>query len=172
MSREFWLEGPIEGVPSHLMPVAHALLQAGDDLRVALAGLTPDQVWLRPNGAASTGFHLRHLAGSLDRLVTYSQGNPLSEEQRASLAAEKTEPSPLIAVESLLDLVDARIQNALAVLRGTPASSLLDERLVGRAQRPSTVLGLLVHAADHSQRHTGQAITTARIVRGQLQGSA
>jgi uncharacterized damage-inducible protein DinB len=167
MSREFWLEGPIEGVPPELGPVAHALLQAGDDLRPALSSLTPEQVWHRPNGAASTGFHLRHLAGSLDRLVTYSQGKPLSDEQRASLAAEKTEPSPLIAVDVLLDLVDARIQSALAVLRATPVSTLLATRLVGRAQRPSTVLGLLAHAADHSQRHTGQAITTARIVRGQ-----
>ena len=166
MSREYWLEGPIEGVPPELCPVAHALLQAGDDLRVALATLTPEQVWHRPNGAASTGFHLRHLAGSLDRLITYSQGKPLSEEQRAALAAEKTEPSPLIPVEALLDLIDARVQSALAVLRATPAASMLAQRLVGRAQRPSTVLGLLVHAADHSQRHTGQAITTARIVRG------
>jgi uncharacterized damage-inducible protein DinB len=167
MSREFWLEGPIEGVPPHLMPVAHALLQAGDDLREALSTLTPEQVWLRPNGGASTGFHLRHLAGSMDRLVTYSQGRQLSDEQRASLAAEKTEPSPPIPIATLLDLVDARIQQALAVLRATPESALLEQRLVGRAQRPSTVLGLLVHAADHSQRHTGQAITTARIVRGQ-----
>lgn len=167
MSHEFWLEGPIEGVPPHLMPVAHALLQAGDDLREALSTLTPEQLWHRPNGGASTGFHLRHLAGSLDRLITYAQGRQLSDEQRASLAAEKTEPSPLIPVETLLDLVDARIQWALTVLRATPESSLLDQRMVGRAQRPSTVLGLLVHAADHSQRHTGQAITTARIVRGQ-----
>lgn len=167
MGHEFWLEGPIEGVPPHLMPVAHALLQTGDDLREALATLTPEQLWHRPNGAASTGFHLRHLAGSLERLVTYAEGKPLTDEQRAALAAEKTHPSPLIPVEALLDLVDARIAGALALLRVTPASSLLEQRLVGRAQRPSTVLGLLSHAADHSQRHTGQAITTAKIVRGQ-----
>ena len=166
MPHEFWLEGPVEGVPPHLMPVAHALLQAGDDLREALSSLTPEEVWRRPNGAASTGFHLRHLAGSMDRLVTYAQGKQLSDEQRAALAAEKTEPSPLIPVSALLDLVDSRVQQTLAVLRATPESTLLDQRLVGRAQRPSTVLGLLVHAADHSQRHTGQAITTARIVRG------
>ena len=167
MSHEFWLEGPIEGVPPHLMPVAHALLQAGDDLRVALATLTPEQLWHRPNRAASAGFHMRHLAGSLERLVAYAQGKQLTEEQRVALAAEKTEPSPLIPVASLLDLVDDRIARALTVLRATPESSLLEQRLVGRGQRPSTVLGLLVHAADHSQRHTGQAITTARIVRGQ-----
>jgi uncharacterized damage-inducible protein DinB len=166
MPHEFWLEGPVEGVPPHLMPVAHALLQAGDDLREALSSLTPEEVWRRPNGGASTGFHLRHLAGSMDRLVTYAQGKQLSDEQRAALAAEKTEPSPLIPVSALLDLVDSRVQQTLAVLRATPESTLLDQRLVGRAQRPSTVLGLLVHAADHSQRHTGQAITTARIVRG------
>lgn len=166
MSHEFWLEGPVDGVPPLLMPVAHALLQAGDDLREALTTLPPEQLWQRPNGGASTGFHLRHLAGSLDRLVTYSQGKHLSDEQRAALAAEKTEPSPLIPVESLLELIDARVAGALNTLRATPESSLLDQRLVGRAQRPSTVLGLLVHAADHSQRHAGQAITTARIVRG------
>lgn len=164
MTHEFWLEGPVEGVPPLLMPIAHALLQVGDDLHEALAALTPAQLWHRPPGAASVGFHLRHLAGSLDRLLTYSLGDPLSEDQRAALAAEKTEPSPLIPVEILLDLIDARIDRALAVLRATPESTLLEQRLVGRAQRPSSVFGLLSHAAEHSQRHTGQAITTARIV--------
>ena len=166
MGREFWLEGPVEGIPPLLVPAAHALLQAGSDLRETASPLTPAQVWLRPNGAASIGFHLRHIAGSLDRLLTYAQGQELSPDQREALAVEKTEPAEPIDVARLLDLVDTTIFRALSILRATPESSLLDQRLVGRAKRPSTVLGLLFHAAEHTSRHTGQVITTAKIVGG------
>ena len=166
MRHEFWLEGPIPGIPPHLMPVAHALLQAQFELREAAQHLTPEQVWLRPNGAASIGFHLRHLAGSMDRLVTYAMGEPLSEAQRTALAEEKTLPASPIPAGILLDLVASTVGRVLDTLGRVDDQALLDPRLVGRAQLPSNVLGLLFHAAEHTMRHTGQVITTAKIVRG------
>jgi uncharacterized damage-inducible protein DinB len=166
MSREFWLEGPVEGIPPHLQPVAHALLQARHDLRVATDGIPVDQLWRRLGDAASLGFHLRHIAGSMDRLVSYALGRDLDEGQRDALAAEKTEAGERPTLEALLTEVDATVEKTLLVLRAIPASSLTEARAVGRARRPSTVLGLLFHAAEHTQRHTGQVIATAKGLRG------
>jgi uncharacterized damage-inducible protein DinB len=164
VSKEFWLDGPVAEVPPLLQPAAHALLQSGYDLRRAAESLSPEETWHRPGGAASVGFHLRHLAGSLDRLFTYALGQPLSEAQREYLSNEKIDPVAVVPVESLLAHVDATIERALGILREIPEASLLEPRMVGRAQRPSTVLGLLFHAAEHTQRHTGQVVTTAKIV--------
>jgi hypothetical protein len=167
MSREFWLEGLVERVPLLLQPAAHALLQTGFDVREAAESLTPEETWRRPNGAAaSVGFHLRHIAGSIERLLTYADGRQLSPAQREAAAAEKAEPVQPIAPGPLLDLVDASVARAIEIFRATPASTLLETRLVGRAQKPSTVLSLCFHAAEHSQRHAGQVTTTARILRG------
>jgi uncharacterized damage-inducible protein DinB len=38
------------------------------------------------------------------------------------------------------------------------------ERGVGRMMLPTTVGSLLVHCAEHTQRHLGQAITTAKVL--------
>jgi uncharacterized damage-inducible protein DinB len=165
VSREFWLEGPVEGVQPLLQPAAHALLQTGYDVREATAALTPEETWRRPNGAGSVGFHLRHIAGSIERLLTYAAGQQLSPEQRDAAASEKTEPTQPTAPGPLLDRVDAAIAKAIDIFRATPESTLLERRLVGRAQKPSTVMGLFFHAAEHSQRHAGQVTTTAKIVR-------
>ncbi|HEX5830091.1 MAG TPA: DinB family protein, partial [Gemmatimonadaceae bacterium] len=91
---EPWLRGPVPGVPDELQPAAHALLQAREDLPRAAAGLAPTELWMRPGGAASVGFHLRHLAGSLDRLFTYARGESLSPAQLAALAAEQSPGDP------------------------------------------------------------------------------
>jgi uncharacterized damage-inducible protein DinB len=162
---EAWLRGPIEGVDPYLMPAAHALVQCREDLVEAAATLAPEQLWARPGGAASIAFHLRHIAGSLDRLLTYARGETLSETQRAAAKAEQEEARDRDAA-SLLDEVGAAVDRALAQVRGTPRETLLEARAVGRAGAPSTVLGLLVHAAEHAQRHTGQVISTAKVVRG------
>jgi uncharacterized damage-inducible protein DinB len=167
MSREFWLEGLVEGVPLLLQPAAHALLQTAYDVREATASLTPEEIWRRPHGAGSIGFHLRHIAGSIERLLTYADGRQLSPEQREAAAAEKIDPAQPVAPGSLLDQVDASVARAIEIYRATPESALLATRLVGRAQKPSTVLGLFFHAAEHSQRHAGQVTTTAKIVSGQ-----
>lgn len=162
---EPWLRGPVPGVPDELQPAAHALLQAREDLPRAAAGLAPAELWTRPGGAASVGFHLRHLAGSLDRLFTYARGESLSSAQLAALAAEQTSGDPPPDAATLLAAAERTIDEALAQLRATPPRTLSDPRAVGRRQLPSTVRGLLFHAAEHTQRHVGQTIATAKVVR-------
>ena len=156
---EVWLRGPLPGVVPLLMPAAHALLQAREELERAAAGTTTEQLWQRPGAAASAGYHLRHLAGSLDRLLTYARGEMLSEEQRRALLEEST---PGASASALLSVALAAIDQALEQIRRTPPDTLLELREVGRARLPSTVLGLIFHAAEHTARHTGQLITTLR----------
>jgi uncharacterized damage-inducible protein DinB len=163
---EAWLRGPLPGVDPFLMPAAHALVQCREDVEAAVAGLSPAQLSARPGGAASVAFHLRHIAGSVDRLLTYARGQALSEAQRTAARSEKDE-RPGQDAASLAAEVSGAVDAALAQLRATPREALLEARAVGRAGAPSTVLGLLVHAAEHAQRHTGQALTTAKLVRGQ-----
>jgi uncharacterized damage-inducible protein DinB len=161
---EAWLRGPIDGVDAFLQPAAHAFAQAREDIEVAAHGVSVDELWLRPNGAASVGYHLRHLAGSLDRLLTYARGAQLDERQHAALTRELEPGNPPEGVSQLADQVRSAIDAALMQLRATRREELLEPRSVGRKALPSTVLGLLFHAAEHTTRHVGQAITTAKIV--------
>jgi uncharacterized damage-inducible protein DinB len=162
MEPEAWLRGPLPDVDPYLMPAAHALVQSGEDLALAASGLSSEELWARPGGAASVGFHLKHIPGALDRLLTYARGETLNDPQRAYAKAEATQEGDLAAL-----LAGARkgIDQALAQIRATPRASLLDARPVGRAGLPTTVLGLIFHAAEHTQRHTGQVIATAKAVR-------
>jgi putative YjhG/YagF family dehydratase len=162
---EVWLRGPIEGISPALQPVAHALLQALEDIERIAPSLSHDELWAMPGGAASIGFHLRHIAGTLDRLLTYARGESLSERQREALAAEKTVTREVGAGE-LLELCRAAIARAMDQVRSTPDDSLDEPRAVGRAALPSTVRGLLFHAAEHTTRHVGQIITTLKVLRG------
>jgi uncharacterized damage-inducible protein DinB len=164
MSTEAWLEGPIEGVDAYLMPVAQSLVQVGRDVG-SLADLTVEALWARPGGAASVGFHLRHVAGVLDRLLTYARGEVLSEEQKAAMRAEGEPGEPPADAAALVAVARAACERALVQVRATPREALLEPRGVGRRQLPSTVLGLLHHAAEHATRHAAQALTTARILR-------
>jgi uncharacterized damage-inducible protein DinB len=161
---EPWQAGPVEGVPSLLQPVAHALLNSEQDIHDAIAGLTPAQIASRPGNAASIEFHVRHLCGSLDRLFTYARGEQLSGTQREYLAAEKVPSLPAPEARDLVALFDAHLERAIAQLRVTDESSLSSPREIGRAKLPSTVLGLLFHGAEHTARHTGQIVATAKIV--------
>ncbi len=161
---EVWQRGPIAGYEPLLMPVVHALLQVREDLD-RLAGQVPaEHVWLRPGGAASIGFHVRHTGGALDRLFTYARGETLSDAQKAALREEGAPGDPPVAIATLVTGVSTIIDRALEQLAATSKEALLDERKLGRAGLPTTVLGLLFHAAEHCTRHVGQAITTARIV--------
>jgi uncharacterized damage-inducible protein DinB len=161
--REVWLRGPVEGIPPLLQPVAHALLQAVEEVTKLMEGFPEDLLWERPGGVASVGFHLQHLSGVLDRLFTYARGAGLDETQRAALAAEGEKLAQGGSVSGLVAAFEAQVAEALTQLRSTPAQTLTDVRGVGRAQLPSTVLGLLFHAAEHTQRHVGQLLVTARI---------
>jgi hypothetical protein len=155
------------GVPPLLQPVAHALVQAVEDIRRVVAPLDRDALWGRPGGAASVGFHVRHAAGSLDRLFTYARGEMLSAEQRAALARETAPEGQGDATSAeLVAAFEAQVERALAQLRETSVHRLTEAREVGRAHLPSTLLGLLFHGAEHAQRHVGQTITTAKIVGG------
>lgn len=157
------MRGPVPGIPALLQPVAHSLLQCQEELHARLAALQPAALWARPGGAASVGFHVRHAAGSLDRLFTYARGEALSPGQYAALKVEGEPDMSVEAAATLLSSLDTAIEAALVQLRRTGEETLLEPRGVGRARLPSTVLGLLFHAAEHTQRHAGQAVTTARI---------
>ena len=149
-------------VPALLQPVAHALLQAREEVSAVMAGFKEESLWERPGGVASVGFHLQHLSGVLDRLFTYARGESLSQEQARVLAAEGT-PDEGIHSETLIQAFHRQVDRALEQLRKTPEASLTEQRSVGRAKLPSTVLGLLVHAAEHTQRHVGQLLVTVRV---------
>ena len=161
---EVWLRGPLPGVAPLLQPAAHSLLQCRAEIRAALPALSAEQIWARPSGAASVGFHVRHAAGSLDRLLTYARGEQLSAAQLEALAAEAVPDLADGAGARLATAFDETVDRALEQIRRTPDSQLLEPREVGRARLPSTVIGLLFHAAEHTQRHAGQVATTARIV--------
>lgn len=148
------------------MPVAHALVQALEDVREATAGLSTKDTWIQLGGAASIGFHLRHLAGSTERLAAYASGAPLTAAQRSAIPIEREAGTPPASAAELVDGFAAVVNATLGQLRRTAPDDLLEFRGVGRAQRPSTTLGLLSHAAEHAQRHTGQVVTTAKILRG------
>ena len=159
---EVWLRGPVAGVPPLLQPPAHSLLQCREEVEALLAGMPAERIW-RSRGAASIGFHVLHAIGSLDRLFTYARGAMLSDAQRQILAQESA-PDMDLTADDLLAAFDAAVVRALDQLRETSEATLADQRLVGRAKLPSTVIGLLFHGAEHTQRHVGQAVSTSKLL--------
>lgn len=162
MPTEVWQRGPVSGFAALLMPVAHSFLQVKEELTALAAELDDDLLWHPESGAASIGFHIRHIGGSTERLLTYARGEELTPEQLAAARAELREQPPL---DQLLATTLAALDRALDQVRSTSVDTLLEARTVGRAKLPSTTLGLLFHAAEHATRHAGQALTTARLVR-------
>jgi len=163
---EVWLRGPIEGMPDLLMPAAHAFMQVAEEVEDVASTLTFDELWQRPGGVASPGFHLKHIVGATDRLLSYARGEALTPAQIAVLKSERDPATPPETAAGLVRTVQQAIDLALDQLRRTPADTLIDKRTVGRAALPTTVLGLLFHAAEHAQRHAGQLTTTVKILRG------
>jgi len=164
---EVWLRGPIEGVPPTVQPIAHALLQSVEEVDRLVAGLPDAVLWTRPGGVASAGFHLQHLSGVLDRLFTYARGEALSESQRDALRREGDSSAAGDADAAVLaERFRAQVEVAISQLRATSEAALSEPRSVGRARLPSTVLGLLAHAAEHTQRHVGQLLVTVRVQTG------
>lgn len=144
-----------------VMPVFFSFAQVREDLAKHTADLSREQVW-RKVGKASLGFHLKHLAGSVDRLTTYLMGGQLSEDQLRSL---RMEAEGAEEIQELLQMVQATLAASEEKLRTVDPDRLYERRAVGRKELPTSVLGLLVHIAEHTQRHLGQAITLAQIVR-------
>lgn len=161
---EVWLRGKIEGIPNLLQPVAHALLQAREDVQDYMEDFPEDLLWEKPAGRASVGFHLQHLTGVLDRMLTYASGKELTEEQFSALKLEG-DPSAGKNVSAFVSAFDRKVDHALEVLSRTEESSLTEFRSVGRKKLPSSVIGLLFHAAEHTQRHVGQLLVTAAVVK-------
>lgn len=161
---EWWQRGPVDGIPTVLQPVAHILLQVGETADELIENLTEEQWNGRPGGVASPAFHVRHITGVIDRLFTYARGQGLSPEQFASI---RNEGNPMAAIEgpSAMAALHSQIDAALAQLRTTDPATVGDFREVGRAKLPSTVIGCLVHGAEHAMRHIGQLSVTTRIAR-------
>ncbi len=159
---EPWMRGPIEGVPALLSPLLYSFQQAREDLTRFTEALTTEQIWVQPHGFGSVGFHLRHIAGSTDRLTTYLEGRQISEAQLDFL---KHEHDPGATREELLAGMDAAFQRTETIVRALDPARLSDPREIGRKKLPTTVIGLLTHVAEHTQRHVGQAISAAKLAR-------
>lgn len=158
---EPWLRGTLTDVPPVQRAVLHALELAREDLERWCEGLTDDELNARPGGIAPVSFHLRHIARSMDRLLTYAEGAQLSPEQ---IAVMKTELAQGATRNELLAELVVGLSKSARRIRAFSPQQLEEHRAVGKKQLPTTVGGLLVHVADHTQRHVGQAITTAKIV--------
>jgi uncharacterized damage-inducible protein DinB len=159
---EPWLRGTHAEVPAVGRGVLHAFDLAIDDLTKWTEGLTDLEVHARPHGLSAVAFHLRHLARSTDRLLTYAEGGQLSAEQLASMKGEQTGSETLA---ELLAEVEASFSNAADRVRVLATADFNTFRGVGRKQLPTSIGGALVHVADHTQRHTGQVVTTAKVLK-------
>jgi uncharacterized damage-inducible protein DinB len=165
---EPWLRGTLSEIPAIPRAVIHALELAREDISRWCSGLTDAQLNARPSEIAPVAFHIRHIARSIDRLLTYAEGNQLTPLQ---LAALKTELNLGAERASLFAEFNDSVDRAIARIRAIDASRLEEPRKVGRRELPTTLGGLLVHVAEHTQRHAGQAITTAKIISAQKSGA-
>jgi len=159
---EPWLSGPMEGVDALVAPLIRSFEQVRADAAAWTAELTAEQLWAEPEGSGSVGFHIRHAGGAAERLCTYLEGSQLSDSQ---LAAMKAERAPGATREELLAELDARLGAVETVVRSLDASAFREARSVGRKALPTTVMGLIVHIAEHTQRHIGEAIVTSKWIR-------
>ena len=162
--REVWQRGSVTGVPGMLQPVAHALLQAVEELERFTVNLPAEKLWERPANVASVGFHLMHIRGVVDGLFTYARGESLTADQLRDLTLEKQKSSDGVSPAFLVDAVRTQVNKAIEQLRNTSETKLTEGRTLGRKQIPTTVIGLLFHAAEHTQRHVGQLYVTTKIV--------
>ena len=161
MTPEPWLRGTITDVHPVIAQLLYSFQQTREDLEYFTSGLSVDQLWSRPGGLASVGFHVRHIAGSIERLLTYATGEQLTSAQLAYLKAE-AEP-----VDDVIAWLGGELEKFSQQVRSFDPSEFDEERKVGRKALPTTVGALLVHIAEHTQRHLGQAIVTAKLVRNE-----
>ena len=162
---EVWQRGPVEGVPSLLQPAAHAILQAREEVIALMKDFPENSLWIKPAGMASAGFHLQHLSGVLDRLYTYARNEKLNPQQMQQLHDEAISSNENLNVRNLIERFNKQVDTAIVQLKNTDPSMLTEFRGIGRKQIPTTLIGLLFHAAEHTMRHLGQLIVTAKIVK-------
>lgn len=163
MAEEAWLDGELDDYAPMLMPSAYALVQAIVDLKSVTANLSDEELLRKPYGAPSIAFHLRHISGSIERLLTYSRGVKLNDAQFEFLTNETADFSDSNVAELTQKAVDS-INNALDELKTVAPESLFEQRFVGRKKLATNVFGLLFHIAEHTARHVGQIVTTAKII--------
>ncbi len=161
---EYWLRGKIEGYPDILQPVVHSLLQSKLELKKYMIDFPDSLLWEKPAGRASVGFHLQHLTGVLDRLFTYAEARNLTEEQLKLLKKEAI-PNSNVSSEMLIAEFDKKIEEILEKLKTILVANLTEFRGVGRKQLPSSIIGLIFHATEHTQRHIGQLLVTVSVVK-------
>jgi uncharacterized damage-inducible protein DinB len=159
---EYWLRGPVPGIAPLLQPVAHALLQAKEEVSQLMNDFPENLLWEKPAGMASPAFHLQHLQGVLDRLFTYASGHSLTDDQLAQLRQEG-KPYAVTTQKLLMDF-QQQVDTALESMKQVKEETLTEARSVGRAKLPSTVMGLIFHAAEHTMRHTGQLLVTVNVL--------
>jgi hypothetical protein len=162
---EVWQRGPLPDIQPLLQPVAHALLQAREEVQEYMEDFPLELLWSGVAGLASPGFHLQHLSGVLDRVFTYARAEGLSSGQFEQLKEEGRDSDGGYTVSSLLERFSKQVDTALEQLRKTDPDTLAEYRGVGRAGLPSTVIGLLVHAAEHTMRHVGQLLVTVAVLK-------
>ena len=158
---EPWLRGTLTAIPAVPRAILHALELAGEDLQKWCCALTDAELNARPADLPPVAFHLRHIARSLDRLLTYAEGQALTQEQFTAL---KNELQPATSRDALFAELTKALTRSTERVRSLAQTDLDQSRTVGKKALPTTLGGLLVHVADHTQRHVGQAITTAKMI--------
>ncbi len=161
---EVWLRGPVPEIHWNLQPVVHALLQAREEVNELTKNFPDNLLWKKPGQVATVGFHLQHLTGVLDRLFTYARSEALNSTQLEALAQESNPDTTKLTVAGLVQNFNNQVDKTITQLKGTDISQLNEIRTVGRAKIPSTTLGLLFHAAEHTQRHVGQLLVTIKVL--------
>ncbi len=164
--REVWQRGPLPNIPSLLQPVAHALLQAREELHEMMIDFPETLLWDGPAGVASPAFHLQHLTGVLDRLFTYADKEALISDQLHALNIEGNQQETLSSMKELIELFNTQVDLSINKLSKVNIDTLSEARFVGRNLIPTTLIGLYVHAAEHTMRHIGQLLVTVRILKG------
>jgi len=172
LENEPWLRGPLPHVHPLIAPALHSFIQVREDLARWTEGLTDEEIWSRPEGLAPVGFHLRHIAGSVERLTAYMCGRDLTSEQLEAIPHEmdSTWNGSLLTRLQLLEQVNAALQNSERAMREIDAVTFEHARSVGRKKLPTTVIGLVLHIAEHAQRHVGELIVTSKLVQRSKSG--
>ena len=162
---EVWQRGSTPNVPPLLQPVAHALLQVGEEAHRIMQEFPDELLWTRPGNVAPPAFHLQHIRGVIDRLFTYARKEQLTKEQMDALLIEGKEEKNSLSGRELIEELDKQIDDAIKELISVKEDTLTEARGVGRKQIPTTLIGLYFHTAEHSMRHIGQLLVTVRILK-------
>jgi len=165
---EVWQRGPLPDITPLLQPVAHTLLQAREEVNEYMQDFPSKLLWERPAGLASPGFHLQHISGVLDRIFTYARNEKLSQIQFTALAEEGNDATHNYSTNELVTRFNIQVDKVMEQLKLTETNTLTDYRSIGRAELPSTVIGLLFHAAEHTMRHVGQLLVTVAVIRNKV----